>query len=145
MWIIFGPSKTFLKTSKSCGCETLRVLKYLLSICLLYTHPHDPIKAKVLSLVKWCFNGESKTYLCTSNKARFFSSKNYDSYTCAFRPRKQEVTCYSNWPPFVCLQSLCYRIIWWLFCVVTLLFGFSVVIGLRHRTESGVFLFLLFF
>ena len=31
--------------------------------------PHDLIKAKVLSLVNWCFNRESKSYLCTSLKA----------------------------------------------------------------------------
>ena len=49
----------------------------------LYTSlPHDLIKAKVLSLVKWCFNRQSKTYLCTSDKAGFFSNKKYDSYTC---------------------------------------------------------------
>ena len=41
--------------------------------------PHDLIKAKVLSLVNWCFNTESKTYLCTSFKAGFFSNKKYDS------------------------------------------------------------------
>ena len=42
----------------------------------LYTSlPHDLIKAKVLSLVKWCFNRESKAYLCTSDKAGFFSNK----------------------------------------------------------------------
>ena len=45
--------------------------------------PHDLITAKVLSLVKWCFNRirESKTYLFTSDKAGFFSNKKYDSYT----------------------------------------------------------------
>ena len=43
---------------------------------------HDLIKEKVLSLVKWCFNRESKTYLCTSDKAGFFSNKTYDSYKC---------------------------------------------------------------
>ena len=49
----------------------------------LYTSmPHDLIKAKVLSLVNWCFNRESKTYLCTSDKAGFFSNKKYDSYKC---------------------------------------------------------------
>ena len=49
----------------------------------LYTSlPHDLIKAKVLSLVKWCFDRESKTYLCTSAKAEFFSNKKYDSYAC---------------------------------------------------------------
>ena len=49
----------------------------------LYTSlPHDLIKAKVLSLVTWCFNRESKTYLCTSDKAGFFSNKKYDSYKC---------------------------------------------------------------
>ena len=42
----------------------------------LYTSlPHDLIKEKVLSLFKWCFNRESKTYLCTSDKAGFFSNK----------------------------------------------------------------------
>ena len=30
----------------------------------------------------WCFNRESKTYLCTSAKAGFFSNKKYDSYKC---------------------------------------------------------------
>ena len=49
----------------------------------LYTSlPHDLIKAKILSLVKWCFNKESKTYLCTSDKAGFFSNKKYDPYAC---------------------------------------------------------------
>ena len=38
----------------------------------LYTSlPHDLIKEKVLSLVKWCFNRESKTYLCTSDNGIF--------------------------------------------------------------------------
>ena len=49
----------------------------------LYTSlPHDLIKEKVLSLVKWCFNRESKTYLCTSDKAGFITKKKYDSYKC---------------------------------------------------------------
>ena len=49
----------------------------------LYTSlPHDLIKAKVLSLVNCCFNRESKSYLCTSLKAGFFSNKKYDSYRC---------------------------------------------------------------
>ena len=39
MWIIFGPSKALLRSSKSCGYETYRVLQYLLSIFLFYTHP----------------------------------------------------------------------------------------------------------
>ena len=51
--------------------------------CFYFIHmPHDLIKAKVLSLVKWCFDRESKTYLCTSAKAGFFSNKKYDSYAC---------------------------------------------------------------
>ena len=49
----------------------------------LYTSlPHDLINAKVLSLIKWCFNRESKSYLCTSLKAGFFSNKKYESYRC---------------------------------------------------------------
>ena len=52
-------------------------------LTLVYTSlPHDLIKAKVLSLVNWCFNRESKTFLCTSVKAGFFSNKKYDSYKC---------------------------------------------------------------
>ena len=34
--------------------------------------PHALIKAKLLSLVNWCFNRESKSYLCTSLKVGFF-------------------------------------------------------------------------
>ena len=57
MWIIFGPSKTLLKSSKSCGCETFRVLKYFLLIFQLYTHPFQMI----LSRQKCCLllNGAS--------------------------------------------------------------------------------------
>ena len=43
----------------------------------LYTSlPHDLIKAKVLSLVNWCFNRESKSYLCTSLKVGFLATRN---------------------------------------------------------------------
>ena len=70
----FCPLKTLPRTMKSCDCVTFGVLRYLLSIfSTLYTSlPHDLIKAKVLALVNWCFNRESKTYLCTSVKAGFF-------------------------------------------------------------------------
>ena len=45
-------------------------VSYLDISTLHTTLPHDLVKAKVLYLVKWCFNRESKTYLCTSDKAR---------------------------------------------------------------------------
>ena len=49
----------------------------------LYTSlPHYLIKEKALSLLKWCFNRESKTYRCTTDKAGFFSNKKHDSYKC---------------------------------------------------------------
>ena len=51
MWIIFGLSKTLLKSSKSCGCETFRVLEYLLSIFQLYTHPCHMILSKCCPLL----------------------------------------------------------------------------------------------
>ena len=78
MSIIFGPLKTLPRSSKSCDCVTFGVLRYLLStFSTLYTSlPHDLIKAKVLSLVNWCFNRESKTYLCTSVKAGFLATRN---------------------------------------------------------------------
>ena len=60
--------------------EKLRLRNFLgsqgspLDFSTLYTSmPHDLIKAKVLSLVNWCFNRESKTYLCNSVKAGFIS------------------------------------------------------------------------
>ena len=37
MSIIFGPLKTLPMSSKGCDCVTFRVLKYLLSIFILYT------------------------------------------------------------------------------------------------------------
>ena len=49
---------------------------------LYRTSPHDLIKDKSVSLLKWCFNIESKTYLCISDKAGVFSNKKYDSYEC---------------------------------------------------------------
>ena len=67
-----------LRSSKSCNCVTVRVLKYLLSTFSLYTYtplPYDLIKAKVLSLVNLYLNIEPKTYLCTSDKTDLFSNK----------------------------------------------------------------------
>ena len=67
-------------------CHFSRLNKFIIYkifTSILYTSlPHDLIKAKVLSLVNWCFNRESKSYLCTSLKAGFFSNKKYDSYRC---------------------------------------------------------------
>ena len=84
MLIISGPPKTLLKSSKSCFVKTSRVLKYLLSIFLLYTHLcHMVLSKQLLFLVKWCFNRVSiKTNLCTTDVAGFFTNKKYDSYTC---------------------------------------------------------------
>ena len=42
----FWSIKTLHKSSKSCGCETFRVLKYIRSISLLYTHPCHMILPK---------------------------------------------------------------------------------------------------
>ena len=54
--------------------------------------PHHVIKAKVLSLVNWCFNGESKSYLCTSLKhgeqhvKKFYSTVAIDDRGHALKP-----------------------------------------------------------
>ena len=42
----FWSIKTLRKSSKSCVCETFRILRYLLSIFLLYTHPCHMILSK---------------------------------------------------------------------------------------------------
>ena len=63
------------------NCQGSQVSSF--DFTILYTLlPHDLIKAKELSLVKLCFNRESKTYLCTSDMPRNFSNKKYDSYIC---------------------------------------------------------------
>ena len=72
MSIIFGPLKTLPMSSKS--CEVLRNFQGSqvspFDFPTIYTSlPHDLIKAKVLSLVNWCFNRESESYLCTLLKA----------------------------------------------------------------------------
>ena len=53
----FWSIKTLPRSSKNCGCESFRVLKYLLSIFLHYTHPCRMI----LSKIKCCLllNGAS--------------------------------------------------------------------------------------
>ena len=70
----------------SCSCDCVNFGGSQVSsfdFSTLYTLlPHDLIKAKMLSLVNWRFNRESKTYLCTSVKAGLFSNKKYDSCTC---------------------------------------------------------------
>ena len=66
MSINFGPLKTLPRSSKSCDCVTFRVPSiFFRFFYFIHSLPHDLIKAKVLSLVNWCFNRESKSYLCT--------------------------------------------------------------------------------
>ena len=76
MSIIFSPLKTLPRSSKSCDCVTFRVLKYLLSIFLLYT-PHCHM---ILSKQKCCL--WSTDVSTEALKAGFFSNKKYDSYRC---------------------------------------------------------------
>ena len=79
-----------LKAARNTEQMTMRLRNFQgsqvfsLDFSTLYTAlPHDFIKAKVFSLVNWCLNRESKTYIiCTSVKAWFFSNKKYDSYRC---------------------------------------------------------------
>ena len=68
----------------------------------LYTSlPHDLIEAKVLSLVYWCFNRESKSYLCTSLKAGCFSNKKYESLTNVLA-RSYVKLLLSSWKTYRC-------------------------------------------
>ena len=81
MSIIFFPLKTLPRSSKSCDFVTFGVLRYLLSPFLLYTpHCHMILSKQKCCLLSTGVSTESKTYLCTSIKARFFSNKKYDSY-----------------------------------------------------------------
>ena len=75
----FWSIKFLPRSSESCDCVTFRVLRFSTAYTSL---PQYIIQAIVLSLVNLCFNRESKPYLCTSDKAGFFSNKKYDSFKC---------------------------------------------------------------
>ena len=70
--------KTLPRSSlKSCDCANFQCSPVSsFEFSTLYTSlPHNLIKAKVLSLVKWCFNRYLKSYLCTSLAAGFLYDK----------------------------------------------------------------------
>ncbi|KAK3106627.1 hypothetical protein FSP39_023983 [Pinctada imbricata] len=49
------------------------------------TLPHDKINDRLSKVIKWCFDREGKTYMCTSESKGFFSAtdyKSYKSWTC---------------------------------------------------------------
>ena len=79
-WSIKNSSDVIEKL-RLCNFQGFRVSSFDFST--LYTPLlHDLIKAKVLSLVNWCFKRQSKSDLCTSVKAGFFSNRKYSSYRC---------------------------------------------------------------
>ena len=63
--------------------------------------PHDLIKAKVLSLVNWCFSRESKTYLCTSAKAVFLATRNTTRINVGLA-RSYVKLLLSSWKTYMC-------------------------------------------
>ena len=66
MSIIFGPLKTLQRSSKSCDCVTFRVLKYLLSNFLLYTHHCRMILSK-LKCCLWSTGVSTESQTLTSS------------------------------------------------------------------------------
>ena len=80
MWI--GPSKTLLRSSKSCSCETFRVLNYLLSI-FIHLLATWTCQNKSVVFCKMVFQQRVKNVPLYFDKAGFFSNKKYDScWTC---------------------------------------------------------------
>ena len=73
-WSIKNSSEVIDKL-RLCNLQGAQVSSFDLST-LNVSLPHALIKAKVLSLVNWCFNRESKSYICTSDEAGFFATKN---------------------------------------------------------------------
>ena len=69
----------------------------------LYTSlPHDLIKAKVLSLVNWCFNRESKSYLCTSHlRQDFLATRNMTRIDVGLA-RSYVKLLLSSWKTYMC-------------------------------------------
>ena len=109
MWIIFGPLKTPPRSSKSCGCETFRVLKYLLSIFLHYTHPCRMI----LSKKKCCLllNGvstESQKRTSVLQKRRDFSQTRHMTRISARLALSLVKLLLSSWKIY-----MCYLVTWY--------------------------------
>ncbi|KAK3102775.1 hypothetical protein FSP39_013851 [Pinctada imbricata] len=51
------------------------------------TLPHDKINDRLSKLIKWCFDREGKTYICTSESKGFVFAtdyKSYKSWTCRY-------------------------------------------------------------
>ena len=68
----------------------------------LYTSlPHDLIKAKVLSLVIWCFNRESKTYLFPSDKVGFLATRSMTRINVGLALRYKKLLL-SSWKTYMC-------------------------------------------
>ena len=67
----------------------------------LYTSlPHDLIKAKVLSLVNWCFNRESKSYLYALVKAGFLATRNMTRINVGLA-RSYVKLLFSSWKTYI--------------------------------------------
>ena len=115
MW--FRPSKTLLRSSTSCGCETFRVIKFLLSILLLYTHPCHMI----LSKQKFCIllndvSTESQTRpgLCTSDKTRFSQTRNWTRIHVGLALSYVKLLL-SSWKKYTCTLMAWYTNKYWRF------------------------------
>ena len=63
--------------------------------------PHDLIKAKVLSLVNLCFNRESMTYFCTSDKAGFLATRSMTSINVGLALSYVKLLL-SSWKTYMC-------------------------------------------
>ena len=69
--------------------------------------PHDLIKVKVLCLVNWCFNRESKSYLCTSLKAGVLATRNMTRIDVGLA-RSYVKLFLSSWKTYMCNLMACY-------------------------------------
>ena len=96
MSIVFGPLKTLPRSSKSCDFVSS------IDFSTLYTSlPYDLIKAKVLSLVNWSCNRESKSYLCTSLKAGILATRNMTRIDVGLA-RSYVKLLLSSWKTYMC-------------------------------------------
>ena len=79
----FWSIKSLLRSSKSCGCETFRVLSiffrffYFKHILATWSN-----KSKRVVFCYMVFQQRVETYFRTSDKVEVFSNKTYGSYTC---------------------------------------------------------------
>ena len=103
----FWSTKTLPRSSKSCGCEICRVLKYLLSIFLHYTHPCRMIlsKKKCCLLLNGVSTESQKRTSILQIRRDFSPTRNMTRINVGLAPSLVKLLL-SAWKEYTCMCNL---------------------------------------